>query len=96
MLAFKRSQTKWHLEAGPCCKCVQVLTAIELARNARIAANKAFLSSLSGAGMDTAEGWKGTQQNPLPVDHPLVLAAARKLAQKASLEEARQQVYPNV
>lgn len=74
--------------------CLQVLTAIELARNARIAANRAFFSSLSAGGSGPA-GVRGDGKpfpSPLPVDHPVVLAAARKLAQRAALEEARQQV----
>jgi hypothetical protein len=73
---------------------MQVLTAIELARNARIAANKAFFATLASSTKTTSheQGDIRLQQSALPVDHPLVLAAARQLAQAAALEDARQQV----
>ncbi|KAK9915696.1 hypothetical protein WJX75_002780 [Coccomyxa subellipsoidea] len=67
----------------------QQLSAIELARNARIAANRAYMASISASFTCTGSIAAGES---LPVDHPLVLAAARELAQKAALEQARQQV----
>ena len=69
----------------------QVLTAIELARNARKAANKAYWASLAVAG---GRGRTGASLGSpaLAVDHPLVMKAARDLARKAALQQATLQV----
>lgn len=69
---------------------VQVLTAIELARQARIAANRAYLSGLQLGPQAMSSG----AVRPLPVDDVAVLAAARELARKAARSEAKQQVNP--
>lgn len=71
---------------------VQQLSAIELARNARIAANRAFFASMSASYAPGGGIAGAADRAPLPVDHPLVLAAARELAEKAALEQARIQV----
>ncbi len=71
---------------------VQQLSAIELARNARIAANRAFFASMSASYAPGADRAGAAEWASLPVDHPLVLAAARELAEKAALEQARTQV----
>ena len=68
----------------------QQLSAIELARNARIAANRAYMASVSASLTCTGNPAAG---DSLPVNHPLVLTAARELAKKAALEQARQQVH---
>lgn len=66
----------------------QVLTALELARQARIAANRAYLAGLQ-KGPDAMS--KGEVQ-PLQVADPTVLAAARQLATSAALCQAKNQV----
>lgn len=66
----------------------QVLTALELARQARIAANRAYLAGLQ-KGPDAMS--KGEVQ-PLQVADPAVLAAARQLATSAALCQAKNQV----
>ena len=66
----------------------QVLTAIELARQARIAANRAVLEGLQLGPAAMSQG----QVKPLPADSSLVMAAARELARKAALAEAHTQV----
>ncbi|CAL8470267.1 g9809 [Coccomyxa elongata] len=71
---------------------VQQLSAIELARNARIAANRAFFASMSASYAPGGDRAGAAERASLPVDHPLVLAAARELAEKAALEQARMQV----
>ncbi|GAB4820518.1 hypothetical protein N2152v2_007564 [Parachlorella kessleri] len=65
----------------------QVLTALELARQARIAANRAYLAGL-GLGPKALHDGK---VEPLPPDDPVVLQAARELAMQAAAEEARRQ-----
>lgn len=72
---------------------LQQLSAIELARNARIAANRAFMASVSASFTTTGSEKSNIDGGSLPVDHPLVLAAARQLARTAALEQARQQVH---
>ncbi|KAL0040507.1 hypothetical protein WJX77_009181 [Trebouxia sp. C0004] len=66
----------------------QVLTALELARQARIAANRAYLAGLQ-KGPDAMS--KGEVQ-PLQVADPAVLAAARQLATSAALCQAKNQL----
>ncbi|KAL0042559.1 hypothetical protein WJX79_003671 [Trebouxia sp. C0005] len=66
----------------------QVLTALELARQARIAANRAYLAGLR-KGPDAMS--KGEVQ-PLQVADPTVLAAARQLATSAALCQAKNQL----
>lgn len=82
MLALHRSHflPRWlHL---------QVLTALELARQARIAANRAYLAGLGlGAG-----AMKSGQVPPLAPTDPVILAAARELASRAAEEQGRRQV----
>ena len=73
----------------------QVLSAVELARKARIAANRAYLASITGQDPCTggeAPGQAGHTMLALPVDHALVLRAARRLADAAVAQEARAQV----
>ncbi len=60
----------------------QALTALELGRMARIAANRAFLK-----GMQTS-----TQRHQMP-DYGAVLQAARELAKKSARAEAAKQVW---
>ncbi len=69
-----------------------MLTALELARQARIAANRAYLAGLQ-KGPDAMS--KGEVQ-PLQVADPAVLAAARQLATSAALCQAKNQVGTNV
>ncbi|KAK9834168.1 hypothetical protein WJX81_004826 [Elliptochloris bilobata] len=70
----------------------QVLTAIEMARNARIAANRAYLGALLGPAVPppgvTAALEAGRPEPAGPAYDPLVLVAARELARKAALAEA--------
>ena len=66
------------------------MTAIELARQARIAANRAFLAGLR---MDSGSAALSAVAM-LPGGDPLVIAAAKQLAEKAALAEAREQVIP--
>ncbi|PSC73461.1 DNA N-6-adenine-methyltransferase (Dam) [Micractinium conductrix] len=66
----------------------QVLTALELARQARIAANRAYLAGL-GLG---PQAMNCGQVAALPPDDPVVLAAARELASRAAAEQGRQQM----
>ena len=68
--------------------CLQVLSAIELARQARIAANRAYLASLRMGPRAIASG----SVQPVAGDNALVLSAARLLAEKAAVEEAKSQV----
>ena len=87
--------------------CMQVLSAVELARKARIAANRAYLASITGQDpANTTQGPKSAEATvqhavpdrareamlALPVDHALVLRAARRLADAAAAQEARTQV----
>lgn len=65
----------------------QVLSAIELARQARIAANRAYLASLKMGPRAIASG----SVKPVGAADELVLSAARLLAEKAAVEEARTQ-----
>ncbi|KAL4853371.1 Cytochrome P450 97B2 [Chlorella vulgaris] len=66
----------------------QVLTALELARQARIAANRAYLAGLGlGAG-----AMKSGQVPPLAPTDPVILAAARELASRAAEEQGRRQL----
>ena len=65
-----------------------MLTALELARQARIAANRAYLAGLQ-LGPDAMS--KG-QVRPLQVGDPVVVAAARQLATSAALTQAKNQV----
>ena len=69
-------------------RCLQVLTAIELARQARIAANRAYLAGLRMGPSAMASG----EVTAVAGQDALVLAAARQLAEKAALAEARSQV----
>ena len=68
--------------------CLQVLTAIELARQARIAANRAYLAGLRLGPSAMASG----EVTAVLGQDALVLAAARQLAEKAALAEAKSQV----
>ena len=77
-------RAKGNAEPG----CLQVLTAIELARQARIAANRAYLAGLRLGPSAMASG----EVTAVPAQNALVLAAARQLAEKAALAEARSQV----
>ena len=87
--------------------CMQVLSAVELARKARIAANRAYLASITGqdpataaqgttsaeaAAQHTVPDKAGEAMLALPIDHALVLRAARRLADAAAAQEARTQV----
>ena len=78
------------------CRChialVQVLSSLELARKARMAANRAFLASLAGDSSPAAEGAAPAAAVQLAPDHALVLSAARRLANAAVAQEARTQV----
>jgi hypothetical protein len=65
-----------------------VLTALELARQARIAANRAYLA---GLGLGPAAMHAG-RVPPLAPGDQVVLAAARELASRAAAEQGRQQV----
>ena len=67
---------------------MQVLTALELGRQARIAANRAYL-----AGLQLGPGAMSLGQvRPLQVADPMVLTAARQLATTAALTQAKSQV----
>lgn len=70
----------------------QVLTAVELARGARMASNKAFLAALGLGPKAIASGSVAA----VPPDHALTLAAARKLARAAALAQATNQVCPGI
>ena len=89
--------TQFVLTTFPCtmhaahmAHAAQVLTAIEMARSARVAANKAFFAGLTAAsGCATAD----TSSMPfLAMGDPLVVAAARQLASKAAHDSAILQV----
>lgn len=67
----------------------QVLSAIELARQARIAANRAYLSSLNLGYGAIAAG----DVAAVAGDSALVLSAARLLAERAALAQAKAQVH---
>ncbi len=69
---------------------MQVLTALELGRQARIAANRAYLAGLQ-LGPDAMSSG---QVRPLGVADPVVLSAARTLATSAALCQAKNQVSP--
>ncbi|KAL4440210.1 hypothetical protein ABPG75_003211 [Micractinium tetrahymenae] len=66
----------------------QMLTALELARQARIAANRAYLVGL-GLG---PQAMNNGQVPPLAPNDPVMLAAARELATRAAEEQGRQQL----
>ena len=69
-----------------------VVTALELARAARVAANRAFLIGL-GLVTDTGAPAAPPSQLPcLPLNHPSVLVAARELARQASAATAKAQL----
>lgn len=69
----------------------QVLTSIELARSARVAANKAPWSGLRAAGGPGCAA--ASSCSPvLAVDHALVVTAAKDLAGQAALQQATLQV----
>ena len=65
---------------------VQVLTAIEMARSARVAANKAFFAGLTAGKPGCAADMASAPF--LAVNDPLVLHAARNLARKAAHDSA--------
>ena len=69
---------------------LQVLTALELGRQARIAANRAYLAGLQLGPEAMSKG----EVRPLQVADPVVLAAARQLATTAALSQAKSQVHP--
>ena len=73
---------------------MQVLSSLELARKARMAANRAYLASLTGQSSQEAGAAAGEAKPPeqLPPDHALVLDAARRLAEAAVRLEAKTQV----
>ena len=84
----------------------EVVTALELARLARIAANRAYLQHLSGRNINdntfnTAAGNGAAAAEALPGDHSAVLLAAREVSRIAALQtcasqkEAAWQVYEN-
>ena len=68
---------------------VQALSSIELARQSRIAANRAYLAGLHLG----PKAMTGGLVEPVGADSSLVIAAARMLADKAALTEARSQVW---
>ena len=72
----------------PLCNGMQVLTALELARQARIAANRAYLAGLQRGPEAMSKG----EVRPLQVADPVVLSAARQLATTAALCQAKHQV----
>ncbi|KAK9867491.1 hypothetical protein WJX84_009338 [Apatococcus fuscideae] len=72
-----RSEERW-----------QVLTGLELARQARIAANRAYLAGLKVG----PEAMHDGRIKPLAPDDPLMLLAAKTMAQQAALKEASNQV----
>ena len=61
---------------------------MELARQARIAANRAYLAGLQRGSDAMSKG----EVRPLQVADPVVLAAARQLATTAALCQAKHQV----
>ena len=61
---------------------------MELARQARIAANRAYLAGLKVG----PEAMHNGRIRPLAPDDPLMLLAAKTLAQEAALKEASNQV----
>lgn len=67
-----------------------MLTAIELARGARMAANRAYLAGLGLGPQAMSSG----AVSAVPPDHALTLAAARELAREAALAQATNQVGP--
>ena len=69
----------------------EVLTSLELARQARIAANRAYLAGL-GLGGGGRGGGDGCGPAALAPDDPAVLLAARELARKAAAASATAQV----
>ncbi|KAL3144204.1 hypothetical protein ABBQ32_003985 [Trebouxia sp. C0010 RCD-2024] len=66
----------------------QVLTALELGRQARIAANRAYLAGLQLGPEAMSHG----HIRPLQVADPAMLAAARQLATTAALTQAKSQL----
>ena len=66
----------------------QVLTALELARTARIAANRAYLATLNA----TSQAMNSGSIPALSPGDPAVLLAARELANKAAQETAKRQL----
>ena len=68
-----------------------MLTALELGRQARIAANRAYLAGLQLGPEAMSKG----EVRPLQVADPVVLAAARQLATTAALSQAKSQVHPS-
>ena len=73
-------------------RAAQVLTAIEMARSARIAANKAFFAGLTAATTGCATADTSPSMPFLAVGDPLVVAAAHQLASKAARDSAVLQV----
>lgn len=75
-----------------------VLTALELARAARMAANRVFLRALGLGGGERAADGDGDALSPpsplpsLPSGHPAILVAARELAAQAAQATARSQL----
>ena len=69
-----------------------VMTALELARAARVAANRAFLIGLGLVTDAGAPAAPPSQLPCLPPDHPSVLVAARELARQASAATANVQL----
>jgi hypothetical protein len=67
---------------------LQVLTALELSRQARMAANRAYLAGLGLGPRAMHEG----AVSALQPDDPLVLAAAREMARTAAAAQAKKQV----
>lgn len=67
----------------------EVVTALEMARQARIAANRAYFQQL---GLNSAGcGGEGPNAAPLAYDDPAVMAAAREISKRVALETCRQQ-----
>lgn len=66
----------------------QILTALELARTARIAANRAYLAALNA----TSQAMNSGSIQALSPGDPAVLLAARELANKAAEETAKRQL----
>lgn len=66
----------------------QVMSPIELARQSRIAANRAFLAGLNLPASVMSSG----QVKPLVNDDAMIIRAARELAQQATYLDAKHQV----
>ena len=73
-----------------CVPLAQVLTAVELARGARMAANRAYLAGLGLGPQAISTG----AVPAVPPNHALTLAAARQLARTAALAQATNQACP--